>query len=254
MERLATHKVLARIQATRIACPSATKVNLTALGNWCCAGAAGQGLGGPNCCDTNLTTSLAPYPFSTIDKSGQSTAASSSGPSSTAGMTSISSRTTLKSTSSPSISLGTSVQLTSQTSVATSTQTAATPSKTSTSLPSPRPTDPSHISKTGIEVGIPIATVVVLLAILAFFIFQNRKFKQRLFQLRSQMSEGSLRRGEARPEMHEREGGALGELDLTHYELTQHDAPKHELLGSEIRELDHNGIPAHELVGDNPPR
>lgn len=68
------------------------------------------------------------------------------------------------------------------------------------------------------------------------------------------MGEGSLRREETRPEMQEREGGPLGELDLTHYELTQQDAPKHELLGSEIRELYHNGIPAHELVGDNPPR
>ena len=35
--------------------------------SWCCAGSPGQGLGGPDCCTTNLTTPLEPYPFSSID-------------------------------------------------------------------------------------------------------------------------------------------------------------------------------------------
>jgi hypothetical protein len=39
--------------------------------SWCCAGSAGQGLGGPDCCTTNLTTSLEPYPFSSIDALAQ---------------------------------------------------------------------------------------------------------------------------------------------------------------------------------------
>ena len=51
----------------------------------------------------------------------------------------------------------------------------------------------------------------------------------------------------ARPEMQEREGDLLAELDLTRYELTQRDAPKHELLGNGIHELSHNGSPPHEL-------
>ena len=58
------------------------------------------------------------------------------------------------------------------------------------------------------------------------------------------MGEGSLGREDTTPEMQE--------LDLTHYELTQHDAPKHEVLGNEILELHHNGV-EHELVGDGPP-
>lgn len=68
------------------------------------------------------------------------------------------------------------------------------------------------------------------------------------------MAEGSLGRENARPEMQEHEGGTIAELDLTHYELTQRDAPKHELLGNEVHEIYHNGAPEHELVGDGPPR
>lgn len=53
--------------------------------------------------------------------------------------------------------------------------------------------------------------------------------------------------------MQEREEGVVAELDLTNYELTQQDAPKHELSGNEVHELYHNGVPEHELLGDNPP-
>ena len=211
--------------------------------SWCCAGASGQDLGGSNCCDTTLTTALEPYPFSTIDSIGESTTVGSSVSSSATPTTSITSGTTFTSASSSSSSLGTSVRSISQTTVAASTQTRATTSKTSTSSPAQQPTDLSHNSKTGIEIGIPIAIVVVLLAILAFFVFQNRKFRQRLLQLRSQMGEGSPGREDTTPEMQE--------LDLTHYELTQHDAPKHEVLGNGIHELYHNGV-EHELVGDGP--
>lgn len=68
------------------------------------------------------------------------------------------------------------------------------------------------------------------------------------------MGEGSLGREQTRPQMQEREGGRIAELDLTHYELTQQDAPNHELLGNEVHEIYHNSMPEHELVGDNPPR
>ena len=104
------------------------------------------------------------------------------------------------------------------------------------------------------EVGIPVAMVVVLLAVLAFFMFQNRKIKQRLLQLGDQMGESSLVREHARPETQEHEGGPMAELDLTHYELSHPDAPRHELLGNEIHEINHNGILEHELAGDGPQR
>lgn len=102
--------------------------------------------------------------------------------------------------------------------------------------------------------GIPVAIVVVLLAVLAFFILQNRKFRQRLLQVGKQTEEGSLESEAARPEMQEHQGDILGELDVTRYELTQQDAPKHEVLGNEIHEIYHNDSPEHELSGDSPPR
>ena len=227
--------------------------------SWCCAGAAGQGLGGTNCCDTSLTTSLEPYPFSTVDSSAQSTTASSDGSSalpSTTLTASIpgSSITSALSASSSVLSLGTSVQSTSRTAFATSTQVSATQTKTSTSSSSPQLDAQRSNSKTGIEVGIPVAVVVVLLAILAFFIFQNRKFRQRLLQLRGQSGEDLTGGGGSRNEMQERWGAPMGELDATHYELTHQDAPKHELFGNQIHELPYNSVHEPELVGDSPPR
>lgn len=124
----------------------------------------------------------------------------------------------------------------------------------STSSPSSQITGQSHNSKLGIEIGIPVAVVVVLLAVLAFFIFQNRKFRQRLLQVGKQTGEGSLESEEAKPETQERQGSLIGELDVTRYELSQQDAPKHEVLGNEIHELWYNHNPEHELVGDSPPR
>ena len=102
--------------------------------------------------------------------------------------------------------------------------------------------------------GIPVAIVVVLLAVLAFFIFQNRKFRQRLLQLGNKTGEGSPEFDATRPEMQERPGDLLGELDITRYELTQQDAPKHEVLGNEIHEIYHNDNLEYELDGDSPPR
>ena len=217
--------------------------------SWCCAGAAGQGLGGPNCCDTNRTTSLEPYPFSAVDNTGQSVVASSSISPSITLTNHISSLTVLKSIPTRFSSLGTSLQSTSQISAPTLTQFLATPSQTS---PSPQPTEPSNNSKSGIEIGLPVAIVVVLLAVIAFFAIQNRRFKRRLIQLHERREEASLRPEETRPKMQDCEGNPVAELDLTHYELTQRDAPKHELLGNQIHEINHIGFPQHELVGDGP--
>jgi len=135
--------------------------------SWGCAGAAGQGLGGVDCCKTNLTTSLEPYPFSTINKPAQPGTTTTSALSEATPTTSTSDITTLTSSS---FSLG-----------STSSTTAP------TSSASPQPTAQNHNAQTGIEVGVPVAVVtVVLLAILAFFVFQNRKQKQRLIQLQNE--------------------------------------------------------------------
>ena len=216
--------------------------------SWCCAGAAGQGLGGTNCCNTNLTTSLEPYPFSAIDPPTQSTVDSSSLTASTTSI--IESTSTLSSFSQPSIS---SLPI-SETSVTKSTQTSATPSQTLTSSPSPQPTNQSHNSKTGIEIGIPVAIVVVLLAVLAFFVFQNRKFRQRLLQLRNPGDGSSSGHKETMAEMQGGDGHLAGELDITHYELPHQRTSQHELSGNEVHEIYHHGIPEHELDGNGPRR
>ena len=243
--------------------------------SWCCAGAAGQEFGGPTCCDTNDTTSLEPYPFSAIgspsdsavipistsssitltnhvtNSQGQSVVSPASIPSSLASMSPISLSATSTSILSGSASIRASMQSTNQTAFVLSTQISSTASSTSSNSPSPQSTNQAHSSKLGIEVGIPVAIFLILLAVLAFFMFQNRKFKQRLIQLRDQMGASSPRQEHARPKMEEFEGDPVAELDLTYFELGHCHAPKHELLGSEIHELNHRGIPRHELAGDS---
>ena len=246
--------------------------------SWCCAGAAGQEFGGPKCCDTNDTTSLEPYPFSAIgnpsdsaviptsrsssitlathaiNSQGQSAASPASIPSSLALTSPISSSATSTSVLSRFVSIRTSIESTRQTAVVLPTRVSSTASQTSSNSPSPQSTNQGHSSKVGIEVGIPVAIVIILLAVLAFYMFQNRKFKQRLIQLRDQKGENAPRQDHARPDMEEFEGDPVAELDLTYFELGHRHAPKHELLGSAIHELNHRGIPKHELAGDSPRR
>ena len=241
--------------------------------SWCCAGAAGQEFGGPKCCDTNDTTSLEPYPFSAIGTSsnsaviptstsssitltnhainsqGQSVVSPASIPSSLASTSPISSSATSISALSRSVSIRTFIQSTSQTAVET--QISSTAPQTSSNPPAPQSTNQAHSSQLGIEVGIPVAIVIILLALLALFMVKNRKFKQRLIQLRDQMGANSPRQEHARPKMEEFQGDPVAELDLTYFELGHRHAPKHELLGSEIHELNHRGIPRHELAGDS---
>ena len=85
----------------------------------------------------------------------------------------------------------------------------------------------------------PVAVVVVLLAILAFFISKNRKQKRRLLQLQGERAETQLRHEEAEPGMQE--------LDVTHHELTQPNAPRHEMAGEAFFELSQPHAPMHEL-------
>ena len=243
--------------------------------SWCCAGAAGQEFGGPNCCDTTGTTSLEPYPFSAVgspsdsaaiptstsssitlanlatNRQGQSTVSLASVPSSLALTSPIPLTATSTSVFSRSVSIGASIQSTSQTVVIRSTQISSTATQTPSNSPTPQSTNQGHRSNLGIEVGIPVAIVVILLAVLAFFISQNRKIKQRLIHLRDQRGETSSRQDHARPAMEEFEGDPVAELDLTYYELGHRHDPKHELLGNEIHELSHRGILRHELAGDS---
>ena len=241
--------------------------------SWCCAGAAGQELGGPTCCDTNETTSLEPYPFSAIGSPSDSAVIPTSTSSSItltnhainsqgqSGLSPVSISYSLASTNpislsttstpavSPSVSVRTSIQSTSQTAVVT--QISSTASQTSSNSPAPQSTNQAHSSQLGVEVGIPVAIVIILLAVFALFMVQNRKFKQRLIQLRDQMGASSPRQEHARPKMDEFQGDPIAELDLTYFELGHRHAPKHELLGSELHELNHRGIPRHELAGDS---
>ena len=197
---------------------------------------------GPSCCDTNLTTSLEPYPFTVVTATqprvgmdtssvrGSTLQVSSS-------TTSIPSVTEL----SPSLSSlsypRTFLDPTSETSIIISTQSLATPSGALTSSPSTPSTNHSHDSRVNINVGITIAIFVILLAIVAFFIFQNRKFKRRLLQLR----EGPSGQEETTTAAQEGDGNPPGELRLTLHELAQQDTPRHELYGNEIYELYHRG-------------
>ena len=72
-----------------------------------------------------------------------------------------------------------------------------------------------------------MAVIIVLLASLAFIIFRkNQKQKQGLVHLQSERAGDPQSH---RPEMHEHGEDLVGELDITHYELTQSDAPRHEL-------------------------
>ena len=106
-----------------------------------------------------------------------------------------------------------------------------------------------------INVGITVAVAVILLAILAFLIFQNRKFKQRLLHLR----EGPSGQEEVNTAVRKDNETSPGELDLTLHELAQQNTPRHELFGNQIHELSgneihelyHSGIPEHESTGDD---
>ncbi|KAK3174834.1 hypothetical protein OEA41_002080 [Lepraria neglecta] len=232
MEPPVIRKVHAQTRIIKIACQfdGFTEVNrCESNGNsWCCAGAAGQGLGGTNCCDTNLTTSLDPYPFST-----QSVGAATSALS-TATLVIFTSDVTTLTSSSSSLSPTSSEAPTAQNHVTSSQISTTAP----TSSASPQPASQNANSKTRIEIGVPVAVVVVLLAILAFFISQNRKQKRRLLQLQSERAENQLRHEETEPGMQE--------FDVTH-ELTQPDAPRHEMAGEAFFELSQPHAPMHEL-------
>lgn len=180
--------------------------------SWCCAGAAGQGLGGTDCCTTNLTTALEPYPLSTIDRSSQSASAttsavtsiSKSSTSSLSSITSASSTATLVPSTSNLSHPPTSSPSSSVAGSEISTTHSTTTEPTSSASPSP---GPGHSSKLGVEIGVPVAIIGVLLVVLAFFTFKNWKTKKRLLlHLQGQAPQ----KGDSEPEMQEHVGYQLG--------------------------------------------
>lgn len=175
--------------------------------SWCCAGPAGQGLGGVDCCETNLTTSLEPYPLSTIERTRKSETF----------ITSLLSTATLTSTSSSFSPTSSPVPTKSQTSVV--------PPSSPTSK---QPAGQNHDSTRRVKIGVPVAVIIVLfLAGLVFLIFRkNRAQKRGLVKLQGERSEDPL---SGRPKQQELAGDSAWELDVTHYELSHPNAPRHEL-------------------------
>lgn len=86
-----------------------------------------------------------------------------------------------------------------------------------------------HNSKTGIEVGVPIAVAVVLLAVIAFFVFQNRRQKKSLLHLQRAGAGDALQGGGVELDAKDNTHQYVAELDQPHVELTHPDAPRHEL-------------------------
>ncbi len=200
--------------------------------SWCCGGPPE---GRENCCATNSTTSLEPYPFSTIDRSGRSaiagtsllsTATLSTSPlfsslTNTAALTPLSTTAATPRTSVISLT-GSLVSTTLQNS-----------STVPTSLAQAPTAKPDNDTILGIAVGVPLAIVIVLLAVVAFFLYQLiRKHKLGFFHLQH------AAKGTPLPEMDAIGPQSLAELDITHYELNHPDAPRHEL---------HPDTPRHEL-------
>lgn len=229
--------------------------------SWCCAGAAGQVLDGADCCLSNETTSLQPYPLSTLDPPANSKTvivtktvlislyltgapkftSSSVDPnrlpafltSQTISWKSIivhsSSVSSHCSTIVPSISVSsqgsTTVRSSSVSSYCSTIVRCSVSSQNSTTVPSSlisslcpiivasssvssRPLGQNHISSLGIEIGVPLAVmIVVLLVSFAFYIFRKQKLRRR--------------------EVAELEGRAAWELDAPHNESCY--APRYEL-------------------------
>ena len=75
-----------------------------------------------------------------------------------------------------------------------------------------------------ISVGVPLAFVVIFLAVVAFFLYQLiRKHKLGLIHLQH------AAKGDPLPEMDTVGAQPVPELDITHCELNHPDAPRHEL-------------------------
>lgn len=193
--------------------------------SWCCAGAAGQGLGGPgavDCCSTNLTTALEPYPLATVEQLETSTRTTK-----TTTHHSVSSRTSLtRSDEAPTLSTTTPTRSSTPSTTSQSSGSALVPPASSSA--SSQPAKESHNnSKTAVKIAVPMAIVVIiLLACLVFLILRKKQFRY----LRKWRHPADAQNNYTRTsDHHELAGSSILELDVTHYELPHPKAPTHEL-------------------------
>ena len=199
--------------------------------SWCCAGAAGQGLGGAeavDCCSTNLTTALEPYPLATVEKPGTSRTTK------TTNLPSVSSRTSLT-ISDETLTLSTTAPTRSSTFSSTSqgSGTVLLPASSASGSASSHPTKQSRDdSNTAVKIAVPMAVVVVvLLACLVFLILRRNQIQFLKKWRRRNDAQGKYARHpfSHASEHHELAGNSVQELDVTHYELPHPKAPRHEL-------------------------
>lgn len=173
--------------------------------SWCCAGVAGD-----NCCSTNLTTSLEPYPPSTIKTTITSLLSTAT--------LSISSSFNPISFQAPTTSQNSVMLLTSS----RSPQPAISPQPAT----SPQPASHNHNPTTEIAIGVPMAVVIVFLAILLFLFWKKNIQKQNFTDLKRERTENPL---SFRPELLGFDENPVYELDVSRYELSHANAPRHEL-------------------------
>lgn len=148
--------------------------------SWCCAGVEGTTGQGQDCCSTNATTTLGPYPYSTITVISSATRSSTSTSSSvqTSSFSSLSPAGASSSSSGPSSS-SPRPSSDSSTSPFTSTSPSTTPG------PTAQPTD-NHSVALGAGIGVPLG--VLLLVILGLLIYRDRRTRKRIADLQNLMS------------------------------------------------------------------
>ncbi|CAF9917839.1 MAG: hypothetical protein HETSPECPRED_003603 [Heterodermia speciosa] len=257
-----------------------TEVSRCDDNSWCCAGVAGQTVGGTDCCDQS-PTSLEPFPFSVVQRAtGQipipmatSIASSTSDPPTTTGSAIQSASSTQvptrQSTSASSAQLPTRASA-SSTSTSSSSASSAIQSASSTQVPTGQSTSASSVqlptrasasstsissssassgglntgSKIGIGVAVPVAAI--LLAVLVYLFLQNRKHKRNLKQARFNVNDTNSKDNVyGQPMLQDIDQGYVREMDAReNFELSNSDYhERHELGGLTRHELNASGRP-----------
>ena len=216
-----------------------TEVSRCDDNSWCCAGVAGQTVGGTDCCDQS-PTSLKPFPFSVVQRA--------------TGQIPIPMATSIaSSTSDPPTTTGSAIQSASSTQVPTGQSTSASsaqlPTRASTSSTSTSSSSASSGglntgSKIGIGVAVPVAAI--LLAVLVYLFLQNRKHKRNLKQARFNVNDTNSKDNVyGQPMLQDIDQGHVGEMDAReNFELSNSDYhERHELGGMTRHELNASGRP-----------
>ena len=211
------------------------EVSSCGINSWCCAGAQGQGEGGVDCCDqANLTTSLQPFPYSTIAADE-------------VGKTSVTPSTTSASATSQAHSLSSATKSSSRSSTSVGGLAQSTTSNTPSSLPSSSSSKDSGLS-TGAKVGIGIAVPLglLILAALAFFVYKSRKQGKYLKDLQRNETPGS--HGAEASMSQTRDLSYLSEAEArAFHEVPEQGGGRYELGGDGRHEIADEDIMRHEL-------